>query len=105
MDVEVTKNEADFTNTGARGDPSIQRKEAKTTMLVNDGETSVIGGIYTRNTGVSYAKVPWLADIPILGFFFRNRRENDDRSEVLIFLTPRITNKALLTCETAGERK
>lgn len=105
MEVEVTKNEADFTNTGARGDPSLQRKEAKTVLLSADGETSVIGGIYTRNTGVSYAKVPWFADIPIIGFFFRNRRENDDRTEVLIFLTPRITNKASLPCETAAERK
>jgi type IV pilus assembly protein PilQ len=104
MDVDVKKNEADFVNTGARGDPSILRKEAKTTLLIADGETSVIGGIYTRNTGVSYSKVPWFADIPIIGFFFRNKRENDDRTEVLIFLTPRITNKASLRCETLAER-
>jgi type IV pilus assembly protein PilQ len=105
LDVNVTKNEADFVNTGARGDPSILRKEATTTMLIGDGETSVIGGIYTRNSGISYHKVPWFADIPILGILFRDRRENDDRTEVLIFLTPRITNKASLPCETAGERR
>jgi type IV pilus assembly protein PilQ len=105
MTIHVTRNEPDFVNTGARGDPSILRKEATTTMLIGDGETSVIGGIYTRNSGISYHKVPWFADIPILGILFRDRRENDDRTEVLIFLTPRITNKASLPCETAGERR
>jgi type IV pilus assembly protein PilQ len=99
LEVQVTKNEPDFVNTGARGDPSILRKEAKTTMLIADGETSVIGGIYTRNTGKSYSKVPFFGDIPILGFFFRQKLENDDRTEVLIFLTPKITNKASLRCE------
>jgi type IV pilus assembly protein PilQ len=104
LDLNVTKNEADFVNTGARGDPTILRKEATTTMLIADGETSVIGGIYTRNSGLSHAKVPWLADIPIIGYLFKNTRENDERTEVLIFLTPRITNKASLHCETAADR-
>jgi type IV pilus assembly protein PilQ len=105
LDIEVTKNEADFVNTGARGDPSILTKAAKTTMLIADGETSVIGGIYTRNSGLSYTKVPWLADIPIIGWLFKHRKENDDRTEVLIFMTPRITNKGSLHCEIAGERR
>jgi type IV pilus assembly protein PilQ len=99
MQVNVTKNEADFVNTGARGDPSILTKEAKTTILVADGQTAVIGGIYTRNTGVAYSKVPFFADIPVLGWFFKNRQENDDRSEVLVFITPKITNRAFLRCQ------
>ena len=98
MNLEVTKNEPDFVNTGARGDPTILRKEAKTTMLVNDGETSVLGGIYTRNSGLAYKKVPFFGDIPVLGWFFKNRRENDDRTEILVFITPKITNKASLRC-------
>ena len=99
MDLEVQKNEPDFVNTGARGDPSILRKEAKTTILVADGETTVIGGIYTRNTGLSYSKVPFFGDLPVLGWFFKNRREADERSEVLVFITPKITNKSSLRCE------
>jgi len=75
MKLDVTKNEPDFVNVGARGDPTILRKEAHTSMLVQDGETSVLGGIYTRNTGLAYTKVPWFADIPILGWLFKNRRE------------------------------
>jgi type IV pilus assembly protein PilQ len=92
--INVTRNEPDFVNTGARGDPSIQKKEAKTTMLVRDGDTAVIGGIYTRNTGLSNARVPFFSDIPVLGWFFRNRKENDNRSEFLVFITPRIANRA-----------
>ena len=99
MQVNITKNEADFVNTGARGDPSILTKEAKTTILVADGQTAVIGGIYTRNTGIGYNKVPFLADIPVLGWLFKNRTENDDRTEVLVFITPKITNRAFLRCQ------
>ncbi|HMG53824.1 MAG TPA: hypothetical protein VK601_10080, partial [Kofleriaceae bacterium] len=99
MTLLVQKNEPDFANTGARGDPSILRKEARTSMLVNDGETSVLGGIYTRNTGLAYKKVPLLGDLPVLGWLFKNRRANDDRTEILVFITPKITNRALLSCK------
>ncbi|MGE3543444.1 MAG: type IV pilus secretin PilQ [Kofleriaceae bacterium] len=99
MNLNVTKNEPDFVNVGARGDPTITRKEAKTSILVNDGETSVLGGIYTRNSGLAYSKVPLFGDIPVLGWLFKNRRENDNRTEILVFVTPKITNKALLRCQ------
>lgn len=99
MKLNVTKNEPDFVNVGARGDPTILRKEASTQMLVADGETSVLGGIYTRNTGLAYKKVPFFGDLPVIGWFFKNRRENDDRTEILVFITPKITNKALLRCQ------
>jgi type IV pilus assembly protein PilQ len=98
MNLEVTKNEPDFVNVGARGDPTILRKEARTTMLVNDGETTVLGGIYTRNSGLAYKKVPFFGDLPFIGWLFKNRRENDDRTEILVFITPKITNKASLRC-------
>ena len=94
LDVVVQKNEADFINTGARGDPTILTRQAQSRMLVNDSDTAVIGGIYTRNKAVNFAKIPWLADIPIIGWFFKNKSEADTRSEVLIFLTPKIVNRA-----------
>jgi type IV pilus assembly protein PilQ len=99
MNLLVTKNAPDFSNTGARGDPTIQRREARTSMLVADGETSVLGGIYTRNTSLTYKKVPLLGDLPVLGWLFKNRREQDDRTELLVFITPKITNRALLRCK------
>ncbi len=98
MQIQVKKNEADFVNTGARGDPTLLTKEAKTTILVQDGDTSVIGGIYTRNSGVSYSKVPFFGDLPVIGWLFKTTRENDERTEVLIFITPKITNRAFLPC-------
>ncbi|WP_181198454.1 type IV pilus secretin PilQ [Enhygromyxa salina] len=94
LEVQVQKNEADFVNTGARGDPTILTKSAESQLLIVDGDTAVIGGIYTRNQAVNHNKVPWFADIPIIGWFFKNRTERDDRSEMLIFLTPRIVNRS-----------
>jgi type IV pilus assembly protein PilQ len=93
MDVEVSRNEPDFTRTGANGQPTILQREAKTNLLVQDGHTAVIGGIYTRNSGRTVDQVPFFGDIPILGLIFQRRRQLDQRSELLIFLTPRIVNR------------
>jgi type IV pilus assembly protein PilQ len=94
MTVQVSRNEPDFANTGPRGEPTILKKQAKTEMLVKDGDTAVIGGIYTTRTGRHFNKVPWFADIPVIGYIFRNRTETADREEVLVFITPRIINRA-----------
>ena len=68
-------------------------------MLVADGETSVMGGIYTRSTSLNYSKVPLLSELPWLGWLFKSRKEADDRAELLIFITPKITNRAHLNCQ------
>jgi type IV pilus assembly protein PilQ len=94
MHVRITRNEPDFNNTGARGDPTILQREAETDLLIQDGRTAVIGGIYTRNTGRNVESVPFFGDIPILGALFQRRRNSDRRTELLIFLTPRIVNRA-----------
>jgi hypothetical protein len=65
--VRVTRDEPDFNNTGARGDPTILKREAETDLFIQDGRTAVIGGIYTRNTGRNVEQVPFFGDIPILG--------------------------------------
>ncbi len=98
MDLNVTNNQPDFTHTSANGIPTIQRKEAHTRMLVHDGETSVLGGIYTRSTGVQYSKIPFFGDLPVLGWLFKRRTETDNRGELLVFMTPKITNRAALRC-------
>ncbi|MBK6848065.1 MAG: hypothetical protein IPG96_11210 [Proteobacteria bacterium] len=94
MKVVVERNEPDFVNTGARGDPTILKKEATTEMLVKDGDTAVIGGIYTTRDGRAWQKVPWFSEIPILGWLFKTRRDTSDREEVLVFITPRIVNRS-----------
>jgi type IV pilus assembly protein PilQ len=94
MKVKVNRDEPDFNQTSARGDPTILKREAETMLLVADGHTAVIGGIFTRNTGRNLDQVPFFGDIPILGLLFQRRRASDSRSELVIFLTPRIVNRA-----------
>jgi len=94
MHVKVTRDEPDFTRTSARGDPTILKREAETDLLIEDGHTAVIGGIYTRNTGRNVDQIPFFGDIPILGVLFQRRRVRDERNELPIFLTPRIVNRA-----------
>lgn len=93
LDIDIEKAEPDFGQTSANGAPTIQKKEANTSLLVRDGETTVIGGIFTRNSGYNESGVPVLSKIPILGWFFKNHRESDSRSELLIFITPRVLNR------------
>ncbi len=93
MAVQVTRDEPDFTRTSNRGDPTILKREAQTNLLVADGHTAVIGGIYTRNTGRNIDQVPFFGDLPILGVLFQRRRMREERGELLIFLTPRIVNR------------
>ncbi len=94
MHVRINRDEPDFNQTSARGDPTILKREAETDLLVMDGHTAVIGGIYTRNTGRNLDQVPFFGDIPILGVLFQRRRASDARNELVIFLTPRIVNRA-----------
>jgi len=94
MKVKINRDEPDFNQTSARGDPTILKREAETELLVMDGHTAVIGGIYTRNTGRNLDQVPFFGDIPILGLLFQRRRASDNRGELVIFLTPRIVNRA-----------
>lgn len=97
----VENNTPDFQNVGARGDPTILKKEAETELLLKDGDTTVIGGIYSSNAGTNTSEVPYLASIPILGALFRNYQENDRRTELLIFITPRIVNRSAAQVRTA----
>ena len=94
LTINASKNEPDFQNTGARGDPTIIRRDATTELLIKDGDTTVIGGIYTRNAGSSVSMVPFFHKIPILGVFFRTTSQSERRNELLIFITPRIVNRA-----------
>ena len=94
MHVKINRDEPDFNQTSARGDPTILKREAETDLLIMDGHTAVIGGIFTRNTGRNLDQIPLLGDIPVLGLLFQRRRASDTRTELVIFLTPRIVNRA-----------
>ena len=93
MKIKTEKNEPDFARTGASGDPTIVKKFAETEVLVSDGDTTVIGGIYTRSTSESEAGVPFFSKIPFIGWMFKSSRSEDSRAELPIFITPRIVNR------------
>ena len=77
------------------GIPSINTKKVDTQVLVENGGTLVIGGVYTQNESDSKNSVPLLADIPILGWLFKNETKTSDKRELLVFITPRIMSESL----------
>jgi type IV pilus assembly protein PilQ len=93
MKIRAENSQPDPANSGSNGQPGIARKEASTNVLVKDGDTTVIGGIYVRTGSSNQNGVPILSKIPVIGFFFRNYRELETKNELLIFITPRILNR------------
>jgi type IV pilus assembly protein PilQ len=91
MDIYIQKRQVQqaFLVPGAQNAP-ISTKEARTQVMVRDGGTAVIGGIYEVTTDQSQNRVPGLANIPILGHLFRNNDRTDSNEELLIFITPRV---------------
>lgn len=87
LDVEVTKD-ARGENTTAG--PTIDKKRVKTSVRLADGETAVLGGIFEQTLRNDTLKVPFLGDLPVLGSLFRSNFKTDEKTELLIFLTPRI---------------
>ena len=77
--------------------PAIRTQEAQTELLVNDGDTIVIGGIVISDYSWSEDRVPFLWRIPILGWLFKNRQLVDEKTELLIFLSPSIIADEKLT--------
>ena len=93
MDLRVHKdNVGDIVSTGGLGGtvPSIDTRSVETQVLVADGQTVVLGGIYETERRETIKKVPFLGDIPFLGAMFRSKQRVDNKAELLIFVTPRI---------------
>lgn len=92
LDVEVNKDSRGETTGNG---PAIDTKRVKNVVLVENGGTVVIGGIYTQEERNEVAKVPLLGDIPYLGALFRNTQRINDKTELLIFITPKILSDRL----------
>jgi type IV pilus assembly protein PilQ len=90
MKIEVKRNAPDDSVQTPTGSPAIAKNEAETETLVKDGQTLVIGGIYTIQKAERESRVPYLHKIPILGVMFKNHEYRDVRKELLVFVTPRI---------------
>ena len=93
MDLRVSKdNVGEIISTGGLGGtvPSIDTRSVETQVLVADGQTVVLGGIYETERRETINKVPFLGDIPFAGALFRSKQKTDNKAELLIFVTPRI---------------
>ena len=91
LEINIQKREPQlaFAVVGATNAP-IATREARTRVLVRDGGTTVIGGIYEVTTSESEDRVPGLSNVPILGALFKNKDRSNTNEELLIFITPRI---------------
>jgi type IV pilus assembly protein PilQ len=92
MDLEVSQ---DSIGAVFGGIPSIKTNRIKTQVLVNNGETIVLGGVFQTVVSESVEKTPILGDLPWLGSLFRSKTKQDDKQELLIFITPRLIRDSL----------
>jgi type IV pilus assembly protein PilQ len=86
------KIKASNNSPGTGSPPSISKKEATTELVVKNGETTVIGGIYVDRDTDAETGVPYLSEIPLLGWLFKSNTKNKNKNELLIFITPKIMN-------------
>jgi type IV pilus assembly protein PilQ len=96
MKILATKNAPDTSLLGAGGQPSIRKNEAQTEILLADGETAVIGGILILDRGQTVTKVPFFADIPLIGWLFKSKTVREEKRELLIFITPRVVRQEVI---------
>ncbi|MBI9077658.1 MAG: type IV pilus secretin PilQ [Desulfatibacillum sp.] len=92
MKVEIKKDEVDLSNT-VDGNPFIFKKRTSTNLIVRNGETVVISGLTKSRSSGGDTGVPWLKDIPGLGYLFKSESKGEEMEEVLIFLTPTVLPK------------
>lgn len=92
MDLQVNK---DSVGQVYQSVPSINTREIKTQVLVENGETVVLGGIFEQTTNKDVTKVPFFGDLPLIGALFRNKAEKDSKEELLVFITPKIIKEGL----------
>jgi type IV pilus assembly protein PilQ len=92
LNVNVNRDSPSSIATGGAG-VAIDTKNVQTQVLVENGGTVVLGGIYEQTERTTTTKVPLLGDIPVLGWLFRNRTKVNDRTELMIFITPRVVSE------------
>jgi len=89
MDLVVSKDSPDFANLTAAG-PPIKTQSVETNVLVDNGETIVLGGVYEQTKAKSINRIPFFGDLPLVGWLFRSNFEQNNKSELLIFITPKL---------------
>ncbi len=94
MDLVINKDSPDFSRS-VLGVPPLDTRKIETTVLVDNGETVVLGGVFERTKTKDVEKVPFFGDIPYAGVLFRRTEDRDQNSELLIFVTPKILKETL----------
>jgi type IV pilus assembly protein PilQ len=94
MDLKVNKDSPDFSNL-VLGVPPVNTNEVQTSVLVDNGETVVLGGVFERDRSTTRESIPFFGDLPAVGVLFRQTQEQDNNSELLIFITPKILKDTL----------
>lgn len=94
MDIEI-KKDSESGRTAGQGIPILDVRNLRTQILVENGETAVLGGIFEQSTSTNVTKVPLLGDIPLLGNLFKKTQRIENKTELLIFITPRIIKDQL----------
>ena len=89
MDLAVNKDQPDYGNL-VQGVPPINTQNVETQVLVDNGETVVLGGVYEQTKTKSIDRVPFFGDLPLVGALFRSKTETNDKQELLIFVTPKL---------------
>ena len=92
MDLQINKDSVGQVFLGV---PSINTRQINTQVLVESGETVVLGGVYEQSKNDNVSKVPFLGDLPLIGVLFRNTTKQDDKEELLVFVTPKIIKEGL----------
>ncbi|MDY6978625.1 MAG: type IV pilus secretin PilQ [Pseudomonadota bacterium] len=92
MDLEVKSDNPDFGNL-VLGVPPINTQNVQTQVLINNGETIVLGGVYEQTKSNTINRVPFFGDLPVVGALFRSKSEVDEKDELLIFVTPKIVKE------------
>jgi len=94
MDLVVSKDNPDWTR-AVLGVPPLEKREVTTRVLVDNGETIVLGGVFERERTNAEEKVPFFGDLPVVGWAFKQELKTDRKKELLIFITPKIIKDSL----------
>ena len=92
LDIEVTN---DSRGTDTTAGPAINTNKVKTKVLVDNGETAVLGGFYTETKKNSNERVPFFGSLPVVGLLFRSNARVDSKQEILFFITPKIMSDSM----------
>lgn len=107
--LEVLQEVSRVTSTTVQGTniiaPTTRKREVETTIRMLDGQTAVIAGLLSEDDSNTNAKVPGAGDIPLLGWLFKNKEESNSKTNLLIFITPRVINSFAESTALANERK